>query len=412
MSSVSTPEIARNVTTAKAGRSGSPDYDVAIIGAGPYGISAAAHLAAKGLGVCTFGEPMEFWDSKMPQGMLLRSPRPASTISDPGSKYTLEDFEAANGLEPEKRVARETFVAYGKWFRAQLGSDLDKRSVVEARRDGSVFKLTLSDGTVVTSRRLVVAAGVGPFKRSPKQFSELSPLKASHCYEASNLASLGKRVAVIGAGQSALECAAILDEVGAASVEVIARIEQLRWIGMHKRLHQLGIVSKMLYSKHDIGPIGINRLVAYPNLMYHIPLGIKDKIRTRAVRSAGAPWLMPRLTNVKISTGHSVASAKEVGGEVQLILDDGSERRVDHVLFATGYRVDISKYAFLAPELVKQVRQLDGFPDVEAGFTTSVHGLHFIGAPAARKFGPLLCFVTGTEFASKELSSYIGRHRA
>ena len=60
-------------------------YDVTIIGAGPYGLSAGAFLKSKGLGVRVFGKPMEFWADKMPKGMLLRSPREASTIADPGS---------------------------------------------------------------------------------------------------------------------------------------------------------------------------------------------------------------------------------------------------------------------------------------------------------------------------------------
>jgi hypothetical protein len=145
--------------------------------------------------------------------------------------------------------------------------------------------------------------------------------------------------------------------------------------------------------------------------MFHFPLGFKDRIRTRAVRSAGAPWLIPRLPEIKISTGRAVLSAKEIGGQVQLILDDASERRVDHVLLGTGYRVDISKYEFLSPALVNEVRQLDGYPDVAAGFCTSVPGLHFIGATAARNFGPLLYFVAGTEFASRELASHVCRKR-
>jgi len=397
--------------SAKAGAAtGLPDCDVVVIGAGPYGLSAGAHLKAQGLNVCVFGEPMEFWDTKMPQGMLLRSPRVASTISDPRAEYTLEAYEAAVGANPEKRVTRETFVDYGKWFQAHLGSDLDRRNVARIRREGSVFKVTLTDGEELTSRRVVVAAGIGPFRRNPKQFADLPLSLASHCYDGLKLTNLGKRVAVIGAGQSSLECAVLLRESG-AEVEVIARIPELRWIGMHQRLHQLGIISKMLYSKHDIGPIGISRLVAYPNLMYHVPLSLKDPIRKRAVRSAGAPWLMPRLPEVKISTGRSVVSAREIDGEVQLRLDDGSERRVNHVLMGTGYTVDISKYEFLAPELLREIRQLDGFPEVAAGFHTSVPGLHFVGAPGARNFGPLLCFVTGTEFASKELASYISRNR-
>ena len=400
------PVRAARATTA----AGLPDCDVVVIGAGPYGLSAAAHLKVSGLRVCVFGEPMEFWDTKMPEGMLLRSPRVASTISDPRSDYTLEAYEAASGTQPAARVTRETFVNYGKWFQAHLGSDLDRRNVAQLRREGSAFKVTLTDGSELTSRRVVVAAGIGPFRKSPKQFAELPLSLASHCYDGLRLKSLGKRVAVIGAGQSSLESAALLREAG-VDVEVIARIPQLRWIGMHKRLHQLGVISQMLYSKHDIGPIGISRLVAYPKFLYHVPLGLRDSIRKRAVRSAGAPWLIPRLPEVKITTGKAVVSAKEIEGEVQILLDDGSERRVNHVLMGTGYSVDISKYEFLAPELVGEIRQLDGYPEVAAGFHTSVPGLHFVGATCARNFGPLSYFVTGTEFASTELASYISRNR-
>jgi hypothetical protein len=282
--------------------------------------------------------------------------------------------------------------------------------VADLQRNGSGFKLTLSDGAVVKSRRVVVAAGIGPFRKNPEVFANLPAHSASHCYEGRKFAEMGKRVAVIGAGQSALESAVLLRERG-AEVEVIARIPALRWIGMHKRLHQMGPLSKVLYSKHDVGPIGISRLVAYPNLMYHVPMGTKDRIRKRSVRSAGAPWLIPRLDGVRITTGRSISSAAEAGNEVRMVLDDGSERRVDHVLMGTGYRVDIAQYGFLSRDLVREIRQLDGYPDLSAGFCTSVPGLHFIGATAARNFGPLLYFVTGTEWASKELASWFRRHR-
>jgi FAD-dependent urate hydroxylase len=389
--------------------SNSFDCDVIIVGAGPYGLSASAHLKSAGIHAQAFGQPMEFWEKGMPTGMLLRSPREASTISDPRSHLTLESYEAATSTKPEKRVPREAFVSYGKWFEKQLGAAVDHRNVAELSRDGSGFKAVLSDGSWIKSKSAVVAAGVGPFMKSVARLSDLSPGRVSHCYEGRDLATLGKRVAVIGAGQSALECAALLSESG-VEVHVIARIPQLRWIGMHKRLHQLGPISKMLYSKHDVGPIGISRLVAYPNLMYRIPLSVKDRIRKRAVRSAGAPWLIPRLNGARILTGRSVVAASEIDGEVQLILDNGVEIRADHVLLGTGYQVDISRYRFLAPDLIKRVHQIDGFPDVGAGFSTSVSGLHFIGATAARKFGPLMNFVTGTEFASKELTRYMMRN--
>jgi hypothetical protein len=352
---------------------------------------------------------MEFWADKMPAGMLLRSPREASSISDPARRFTLEAYETASRIQPVAPLPLETFVDYGRWFRQQLDSDLDRRTVVRVDREGEGFRLALPDGEGIATSRVVVAAGIGTFQRKPAEFANLPPHQVSHCYEGRKLAEFsGKKVAVIGAGQSALESAALSHEAG-AEVEVIAKIDELRWIGMHTWLHHLGPVSTMLYSKHDVGPAGISRLVAAPKLVSHIPLKLRDKIRKRAVRAAGSRWLPARLTAVKITTGNAVQSASPLRGKILLKLGDGSERRVDHVLLGTGYDVDISRYSFLSPDLLKSVRQLGGYPALTAGLCSSVPGLHFLGAAAARSFGPLLYFVAGTEFASRELVSHVTR---
>ena len=387
----------------------SANCDVAVIGAGPYGLSAAAHLKAKGIAACVFGEPMEFWAQKMPEGMLLRSPRVASNLSDPDGAFTLEAYEAASKKAPSAPVPLDTFVEYGRWFRHQLGSDLDQRTVLRVDRDSPGFRLTLQDGEEIRVKHVVVAAGIGPFKKKPDVFQNLSPQQAIHCYEGREVRKFaGKRVVVIGAGQSALESAALIHEAK-AQVEIIARQPRFRWIGQHPWLHNMGPISSMLYSPHDIGPLGISRLVAYPKLVSYVPLKLRDRIRTRAVRAAGSRWLPPRLATVKMTTERSVSQATTSGDEVILKLDDGTERRVDHVVLGTGYRVDISKYDFLPQELTRDVEQFDGYPRLGAGFSCSVPGLHFIGATAARSFGPLLYFVCGTEFASKELISQLSR---
>jgi thioredoxin reductase len=302
-------------------------------------------------------------------------------------------------------------VEYGRWFRHQLGADLDLRTVLRVERDKPGFRLILQDGEEIRTTYVVVAAGVGPFKKKPAVFQNLSPQQAVHCYEGREVRRFaGKRVVVIGAGQSALESAALLHEAS-AQVEIIAREPHLRWIGMHSWLHHMGPLTSLLYSSHDVGPLGISRLVAYPKLVSHVPLELRDRIRTRAVRPAGSRWLPERLAAVKITKGRSVVQAEDSGGEATLKLDDGSERRVDHVLLGTGYRVDISRYDFLPPELIRDIDQFDGYPKVTSGFRTSVEGLHFIGATAARSFGPLLYFVAGTEFASRELAGHLSRRR-
>jgi hypothetical protein len=110
-------------------------------------------------------------------------------------------------------------------------------------------------------------------------------------------------------------------------------------------------------------------------------------------------------------TGHFVKEAGLVGSHVQLKLDDGSISSADHVLLGTGYSVDISRYAFLTPSLIDRVKLMDGYPVLDSGFRTSLPGLHFIGATAARSFGPLLYFVAGAEFASSALCAEILKNK-
>lgn len=391
-------------------RNSSTDCSVAVIGAGPYGLSAGSHLKAKGISTRVFGEPMEFWAKKMPEGMLLRSPRVASNLSDPNQDFTLEAYEAASKVEPCAPLPLDTFVEYGKWFRKQLGTDLDERAVRRIDRVEAGFRLTLQNGEEIKAGSVVVAAGIGPFRKRPAVFQELSPEQVVHSYESRGIRKYaGKRVAVIGAGQSALETAALLHEAG-AEVEVIARQSHVNWIGKHPWLHRMGPVSSMLYSSHDVGPLGISRLVAYPKLVSRVPLKLRDRIRTRAVRPAGSRWLPDRLASVKITTGCSVSKANSVGEEIAFKLDNGSDRRVDCVFLGTGYKVDIAQYDFLPKELVQDIRQFDGYPELTGGFRSSIPKLHFIGATAARSFGPLLYFVAGTEFASRELAAHFPKN--
>jgi cation diffusion facilitator CzcD-associated flavoprotein CzcO len=388
------------------------DCEAVVLGAGPYGLSAASHLKATGVDVRVFGKPMDFWADKMPAGMLLRSPRVASNISDPAHSTTLDAYESSAAVPPRAPVALETFVEYGRWFQRQLLPGLDQREIVAVNRNNRGFTVALEDGEVLHSKKVVIAAGIGPFLRIPSEFASLPSSQLSHCYQGcSPKGFLKKRVAVIGAGQSALECAALLHEAG-AEVEVIARISELRWIGQHPWLHRLGPISAMLYSSHDVGPAGISRMVAAPKLMTQVPLQLRDKIRKRAVRPAGSQWLRARLKSVSITTGRFVAAANSVGSDVELKLDDGSRRVVDHVLLGTGYSVDVARYKFLSPELVGSLDLQDGYPILNTGFASSVPGLHFIGAAAARTFGPLLYFVAGTEFTSKELASHFRRDRS
>src|SRR5919198_6298919 len=106
---------------------GGETCDVAIVGAGPYGLSAAAHLA--GLDIRVFGRKMSFWREHMPRGMFLRSPRPASSLSSPTPSLRLEDYERELGTATPGPVPLETFVAYGDWFQGRSVPSIDTRQV-------------------------------------------------------------------------------------------------------------------------------------------------------------------------------------------------------------------------------------------------------------------------------------------
>jgi len=382
--------------------------DVAVIGAGPYGLSAAAHLRAiKGLEVRAFGQPMSFWDRNMPVGMLLRSNWTATQIAGPKGALTLEAYQAASGNHFSPPVPLQRFLQYGLWYQSQAVPDLDRRSIMRVESDARGFRLTLGDGEVFHSRRVVVACGISSFAWRPPEFRALPSSLVSHTSEHRDLGTFaGKQVLVVGGGQSALESGALLHE-GGAQVEIFARSSEINWLQgrLSKTLHHgLGkFTSRLLYAPTDVGPAGISQIMARPDLLKLLPRCLQNKLAKRSIRPAGARWLVDRLAAVPIRLGRSIISAATVGEQVRVKLDDGTERTADHILLGTGYHIDISKYEFLAAELLQSIRRSNGYPLLKEGLETSVPGLHILGAPAAWSFGPLMRFVSGTGYASRTL---------
>jgi FAD-dependent urate hydroxylase len=381
----------------------SGNNNVTIIGAGPYGLAAATYLRAANVETRIFGEPMSFWERQMPAGMCLRSNWTASHIADPRQELTLDAYCRENGNHMPKPIPLERFVAYGRWYQRRGVGDVDSRKIQSVEAAAAGFKIVLNDGEQFSCRRVVVATGISAFSARPAAFDNLPSELASHSSEHTDLGKFsGRRVLVVGCGQSALESAALLKEAG-AEVEVIARKTTLNWVGVHPRLHHLGIVSRMLYSNRDVGPAGISRLVSAPYLFRKLPRDVQDRIAYRAIRPAGSGWLRPRLVGVAITLGRSITSAKVANDQLHLKLDDGTDRLVDHALLATGFRVDVTKYPFLSSSLLSRLQTANGFPVLSCGLESSIPGLHFVGKSASWSFGPLLGFVSGTEFASTEL---------
>lgn len=385
--------------------------EIAVIGAGPYGLAAAAHLRARGAEARVFGRAMEFWQA-MPSRMLLRSAWEASHIPDPEGVLRLDDYAARSADPLPRPVPLERYVEYGRWFQREAVPDLDTRSVASVEPTGAGFRLRLDDGEIVPARRVAVAAGIAGFARRPAGLDALPRELVSHASEHSGFGRFaGRRVLVVGSGQSALESAALLHESG-AMVEVVARAPRFHWLRGGRLRKWLGPLSRLLYPSTDVGPPGINWIVAFPDLFRQLPGALQERLARRAIRPAGAGWLVPRLADVRLTAGRTVVHAVATRGGLSVSLDDGSVRGADHLLLATGYRVDITRYPFLPPALLRAISSANGYPRLGPGLESSVPGLHFLGAPAAASFGPLMRFVSGAGYAARAVAEHHCRARA
>jgi FAD-dependent urate hydroxylase len=378
------------------------DTDVAIIGAGPHGLAAAAHLRRAGVDVRINGEPMSFWQN-MPAGLLLRSNWTATCIAEYQGELSLDSFCAATGTKCDRPVPLDRFIDYGMWVQQQVAPDVDRRRVQALEAGLGGFRLTLADGTAFHARRVVVAAGIDLFANRPAFAAGLPSDLASHTGDHRDFRRFrGTRVLVVGGGQSALECAALLQESGARA-EVAIRQDHMHWLNGGKYQRMLGRYSRLVYAPTDVGPMGLSRLVAVPDLFRQLPRRAQDPLAYRSIRPAGAAWLPPRLTEVPIRLSRTVAAATERDGQVHITFADGDTQTVDHLLFGTGYRVDITRYPFLTPELTARIRRAGGYPLLRRGMESSVPGLHFLGAPAAWSFGPIMRFVCGGWYSGRAL---------
>jgi Pyridine nucleotide-disulphide oxidoreductase len=385
--------------------------DVAVVGAGPYGLAAAARLrSVAGLGVRVFGEPMSFW-SGMPAGMWLRSTWEACHIGYPSGELTLDVFQAESGRAFSKPVPLEAFIDYGRWFARRAVGEVDRRRVMLITPAADGFVLRLDDGERLRARRVVIAAGIEAFPARPAVFAGLSRELVTHSSEHTDLGAFaGRRVLIIGGGQSALESAALIHEAG-GEVEVLARTEQLVWLRGGSIQRRLGRLKPLLYAQTDVGPAALSRLVAAPRLFTRLPAELQAKLAHRAIRPAGARWLIDRLTDVPIHTAHTVTGAHATPGGLRLTLNDGTHQTAEHVILATGYKIDATQYNFLAPQLASRLRHTNGYPILGPGLQSNIAGLHFLGAPAAHSYGPTMRFVSGSWYATTQLTNHLARAR-
>ncbi|MFF7974516.1 FAD-dependent oxidoreductase [Streptomyces sp. NPDC007905] len=391
---------------------------VAVIGAGPFGLSTAAHLRARGIPVRVFGDPMVSWRDHMPEGMLLKSTPAASSLDCPQPGHTLADYCDAAGIRrlvtDEDIIPVETFIAYGEWFQQKLLPDLERVRVVSVDRDKSGgFELKLDSGELFNARAVVVATGLSGLAHLPAELAGAAadgPTPTgpvSHSSQHHDLTRFaGKELIVVGAGQSALETAALAAEAG-AQVRVVSRGRGRVAFGAPP-WHQPRLRPESPFGR----AWSLWALSYYPHPYRFLPDRTRHYLVRRVLGPLGAWWLRDRFEGkVQVQEVERVVAAEAPDGSPVLTVrthGGGTERlSADHVIAATGYRVDIAAMDFLCHELRTRLAVSRGTPRLGAGYVSSVPGLYFTGLPAASSYGPVMRFVCGTEFASPRLAKHL-----
>ena len=387
--------------------------DVAIIGAGPYGLSIAAHFRRRGIAFRIFGRPMDSWTSHMPKGSCLKSDGFASNIYDPDNEFTLRQFCAEQGIEYAETglpVRLETFAAYGVAFKKRMLPDLDERMIENIDRTPAGFVLRLEDGEPVEARRVVLAVGISHFEYVPENLAHLSSEFLTHSYQHRDLEPFrGRSVVVIGAGASAIDLAGLLRDAG-ADVRLTARPNELRFHKDPKDQKPRTWWDNIRHPSSGLGPGVRSRFFSNaPNVFYFLPESLRLKIvRTTLGPSAGWFARDKVIGRVPLVLGCTPEGAEVKDGKVHLQLrgNDGSRREIvtDHVVAATGYKVTMGRLKFLAPSVRSEITTVNDTPVLKSNFESSVPGLYFVGLAAANSFGPVMRFAFGAGFAAETLT--------
>jgi cation diffusion facilitator CzcD-associated flavoprotein CzcO len=387
--------------------------ETAIVGAGPYGLSLAAHLRHRGLSFEMFGRPMQSWAEFMPKGMLLKSEGFASNLWDPQRAYTLEAFCAERGIAyrpTAQPVPLDVFLDYTAWFQHKAGIVCNGLYVDRLERDDRGFyHLTASDGRRSTARRVVIASGHMPFLHVPEALRSLPRHILAHTSELCDLSGYaGRDVTVIGAGQAALETAALLAENG-ATVRLVCRrdivwnppAQPRRTLRQRLRAPESGLAPgwrSLFYSE-------------MPGLVRYIPVETRHRIVATKWGPAGTAWLYDRVNGkVDLLTHRSVVSAQTIGDRARLVLsgpNGGESIETDAVVTGTGFKAEIDRLTMLDAGLRSQIVRENGATRLSGVFETSVPNLHLLGILTAPTFGPVMRFMFGAKYAAPTLARVI-----
>lgn len=385
--------------------------DALIVGAGPYGLSISTHLRWRGVDHLIVGRPMGTWRDHMPAGMYLKSEPYGSDMSCPQAGFDLESYSRSHNIEGIERgtpLSLSRFLDYANWYIEQLVPDVIDSTVTEVRLLDNHFLVSFADAEPVMTNSVVIATGPLPHAYVPAELSGFPAELISHTSDHTSLDRFrGHRVAVVGAGASALEVAALLHEAGAETHIVVRCPHSPVW---GTKPLPLSPLVRLRLNKLCEGwkcPLWNS-----PSAFRLLPPSLRvEKART-VLGPLGAWWLRPRVEGVvDILHKTHVRGARPYRDGVRLLLDGPghSSLDVDHVIAGTGFRIDLARLAYLPESLRRLIATREGYPVVTRTGQSTVPGLYFVGAPAAFGLGPSMRFIAGTHNVAGQLARSVER---
>jgi hypothetical protein len=386
---------------------------VVVVGAGPYGLSVAAHVAHRDVDHRIFGWPMQWWQN-LPASMGLKSHDFATNVSVPERGYRFVEYCRAHGRDLSEPIPFALFAEYGLWVQERLIPQVETCRVTCVSRCDGGFRVTLETGERVLARAVVMSTGLAHWERVPSVVAGLPAGLVSHTCEHQDFDGFrGRDVTVVGAGSSALEAATLLHEKG-ARVRLLARRGTARFGGRPRYPRPLR--ERLMYPPSALGPGRKNFLLdRLPSAAHHL---LSDERRVRLTQTHLGPlgpwWLRDRFEGkVEVHDDCQILEATDTGSGLWLKIGRagkaGWELRTDHLVCGTGYEIDVDRHPLLDPPIRALLERIVRAPRLTRHFESSVPGLYFVGAGAMLSFGPLFRFVSGAAYAAPTVARHLAR---
>lgn len=365
--------------------------DVIIIGAGPYGLAAAAQAKHAGLDYLLIGEPMSFWRTSMPSFMVVRSPFVASSIYSPQPGLSLDDFYRETGRTANKRekISLKIYLKYLDWYLEKAALNVLPQTVVALRRETrGTFTVTTGDGQQLESRAVVLAVGNPPFVNIPEEFKAIDKRYYSHACEVVDFSPFaGKKVLVLGAGQSAIEACLGLLQVG-AQTELMHNQSGIYWHNIPLRIN----VPLLLF------------FLSFPTVLEFVPYVLRKPVGDMVSKPTVDKWLRPKIeSRITEHTRARIERLTPDGDRLRVKFSGGRETTVDHVILGTGYVVDILSLPMLDVSVSTDLQVRHGYPLIDRHLESSIKGMFFTGVPAKGRFGPTFNFIFASPAGGKRV---------